>query len=229
MTRPWSRPRKCRFPAQSWASPCPHAGYPYSGPTAAYAYKAVSDLHPKTVVILGPSHHVGFSEFAVYARGAWKTPLGTVNIDEEFAAELMKQTGLAKDLPRAHDREHSIEVQVPFLQKVLKDFRIVPIEIAFSDYAQLQELAKALAATAKGKEVLFVASSDLYHGESYQDCKRTDSVTLSYLESFDPRGPVRRPSVRVCCGLRRAAHHGAHAHAQGTRGDWRAGPASDQL
>jgi AmmeMemoRadiSam system protein B/AmmeMemoRadiSam system protein A len=182
----------------------PHAGYPYSGPTAAYAYKAVSGLRPKTVVILGPSHHVGFNEFAVYAKGSWKTPLGNVDIDEKFAAELMRQTTLARDLPRAHEREHSIEVQVPFLQKVLKDFRIVPIEIAFTDYPRLQELAKALAATAQGKEVLLVASSDLYHGDSYQDCQHTDSLTLSYLERFDPKGlfdALQSESASACGGL----------------------------
>ncbi len=182
----------------------PHAGYPYSGPTAAYAYKAVSDLHPRTVVILGPSHHVGFNDFALYAKGAWKTPLGNVSIDEDFAAQLMKQSPLIKDMPEAHAQEHSIEVQVPFLQKTFKDFRIVPIEIAFSDYPKLQELAKALARTAKGKDVLFVASSDLYHGYSRTDCEHTDSTTLGYLERFDPKGfydALQSESASACGGL----------------------------
>jgi AmmeMemoRadiSam system protein B/AmmeMemoRadiSam system protein A len=182
----------------------PHAGYPYSGPTAAYAYKAVSDLHPRTIVILGPSHHVGFNDFALYAKGAWKTPLGNVSIDEDFAAQLMKQSPLIKDMPEAHVQEHSIEVQVPFLQKTFKDFRIVPIEIAFSDYPKLQELAKALARTAKGKDVLFVASSDLYHGYSRTDCEHTDSTTLGYLERFDPKGfydALQSESASACGGL----------------------------
>jgi AmmeMemoRadiSam system protein B/AmmeMemoRadiSam system protein A len=182
----------------------PHAGYPYSGPTAAYAYKAVSDLHPKTIVILGPSHHVGFSDFALYAKGAWKMPLGNVSIDEEFAAQLMKQSPLIKDMPEVHAQEHSIEVQVPFLQKTFKDFRIVPIEIAYADYPQLQELAKALARTAKGKDVLFVASSDLYHGYSRTDCEHIDSTTLGYLERFDPKGfydALQTESASACGGL----------------------------
>jgi hypothetical protein len=182
----------------------PHAGYPYSGPTAAYAYKAVSDLHPKTVVILGPSHHVGFTDFALYAKGAWKTPLGNVSIGEDFAARLMKQSPLIKDLPHAHDNEHSIEVQVPFLQKTFKDFRIVPIEIAFSDFPQLQELARALAKTAKGKDVLFVASSDLYHGYSRTDCEHIDSTTLGLLERFDPKAfydALQTESAQACGGL----------------------------
>jgi len=182
----------------------PHAGYPYSGPTAAYAYKAVSDLHPKTIVILGPSHHVGFTDFALYAKGAWKLPLGNVSIDEDFAAQLMKQSPLIKDMPQAHAQEHSIEVQVPFLQKTFKDFRIVPIEIAFSDFPQLQELALALAKTAKGKNVLLVASSDLYHGYSRTDCEHYDSTTLGLLERFDPKGfydALQTESAQACGGL----------------------------
>lgn len=182
----------------------PHAGYPFSGPTAAYAFKAVSDLHPKTIVILGPSHHVAFTDFALYAKGAWKTPLGNVGIDEDFCAELMKQSPLIKDMPEVHANEHSIEVEVPFLQETFKDFRIVPVEIAFADFPQLQELARALAAAAKGKNVLFVASSDLYHGYSFTECEHIDSTTLGYLGRFDPKGfydALQAESAQACGGL----------------------------
>jgi hypothetical protein len=182
----------------------PHAGYPYSGPTAAYAYQAIAGLKPKTVVLLGPSHHAAFTDFAVYAKGAWKTPLGLVDIDEEFAAALIKRSKLIKDQPHAHDQEHSLEVQLPFLQKTLTDFKIVPIEIAFADFAQLQELGHALARVARGKNVLLVASSDLYHGNSYGECQQTDSVTLSYLERFDPKGfydALIAQSAQACGGL----------------------------
>jgi AmmeMemoRadiSam system protein B/AmmeMemoRadiSam system protein A len=204
LTQTFAQTPKEAVPGTIMGIAVPHAGYPYSGATAAYAFKAVSDLHPKTIVILGPSHHVEFSEFALYAKGAWKMPLGNVSIDEDFCAQLMKLSPRFKDMPEAHAQEHSIEVEVPFLQETFKDFRIVPIMICFADYPQLQELAQALAATARGKDVLFVASSDLYHGYSFTDCEHIDSTTLCYLERFDPRGffnAFQSESAQACGGL----------------------------
>jgi hypothetical protein len=203
-------------PAAKTAAPIvgiavPHAGYPYSGPTAAYAYRAIAGSGIKTVVMIGPSHHALFSGFAVYAKGAWKTPLGKTDIDEALAAEIIKQNKIIRDLPQAHAQEHSLEVQLPFLQKVMgtslqgvSPFKIVPIELGEASYGDLETLARALVKACKGRSVLLLASSDLYHGDSYPDCKRSDSVTLSDIERLDASAlysDLARGTAAACGGL----------------------------
>ncbi|MFB0509935.1 MAG: AmmeMemoRadiSam system protein B, partial [bacterium] len=105
----------------------PHAGYDFSGAVAAHGYKLISDLDFKTVFIIGPSHRVLFDGAAVYDKGSWKTPLGEVSIDEKLARQLISESPRIRALPHVHNQEHSLEVQIPFLQKSLKDFKIVPI------------------------------------------------------------------------------------------------------
>ena len=105
----------------------PHAGYMYSGPTAAYGYKALSGRHYDTVIILAPSHQSFFVGAAVQEAGGYRTPLGVVEIDEALAGELSRSEDIVHVDPKMHRREHAIEVQIPFLQCVLADFRIVPL------------------------------------------------------------------------------------------------------
>ncbi len=166
----------------------PHAGLEFSGQTAAYGYKLVAGMDSLTVIILGPSHRANFDRAAVYASGFWETPLGRVAIDEELARALLKQDNYFADLPAVHSGEHSLEVQVVFLQRVLKNFKLVPIMLLFPTYEQCERVGRAIAKVAKNRRVILLASSDLYHGYSYTQAKRSDSLTLSLIEEFDPRG-----------------------------------------
>ncbi len=181
----------------------PHAGYPYSGPTAAYAYKLIAENDIQTVIMLGPTHRVYIKGFAVYGQGSWETPLGKVAIDESIAQTIIKQSDKIKNLPEAHSEEHSLEVQIPFLQRSLKDFKIVPIMCLEPTFEECQTIAQAIANAVKDKKILILASSDLYHGYSYDACKKTDALTLSYLEKFDPEGlynALKQDKAQACGG-----------------------------
>jgi hypothetical protein len=164
----------------------PHAGYDFSGPTAAYAYKLIKGKGYKTVVIIGPSHYYGFDGISVYADGVFHTPLGDVPVDAEFAHRLI---GIGKDISfsaEAFQREHSVEVQIPFLQRTLTDFKIVPVVFGQVSFDACQNFAGRLAsAIGKRKDVLVIASTDMYHGYDYKQAEATDRVTLSVLESMD--------------------------------------------
>ncbi|MBN2465584.1 AmmeMemoRadiSam system protein B, partial [candidate division WOR-3 bacterium] len=140
----------------------PHAGYPFSGPTAARAFKLLAGMDSVTVVMLGTSHHVMLDKAAVYGSGAWRTPLGEAAIDAALAKEVIAQDKFLADMPQAHAREHSIEVEVPFLQRVLGKFKIVPIMLLQPTFEQCERVGKAIAKAAKGKKVILLASSDLY-------------------------------------------------------------------
>jgi MEMO1 family protein len=167
----------------------PHAGYQFSGPTAAYGYKLILGREYKTVVVIGPSHSQGFPGVSVYAQGSFQTPLGAIRIDREFADAL-----LGRDLdivfePLAFEHEHSVEVQLPFLQKTLKDFRIVPIIMGTCDFGLCSRLALLLKnAIGSRTDVLVVASTDMYHGYDYDECDIVDSLTLTYLKKMDEKG-----------------------------------------
>ncbi|MEO0076535.1 MAG: AmmeMemoRadiSam system protein B [candidate division WOR-3 bacterium] len=181
----------------------PHAGYPYSGSTAGYAYKAVANKDYQTVILIGPTHYVFFDGAAVYSQGSWQTPLGEVPVDEELARSIINQNDQINDLPQMHRQEHSLEVQIPFLQKTLTNFKIVPIMLCEPSFELCEQLAKAIANAVKNKNVLLLASSDLYHGYSYTECKKTDSLTLSYLEKFDPKGlyqSLKQHKAQACGG-----------------------------
>ncbi|MGQ9707582.1 MAG: AmmeMemoRadiSam system protein B [bacterium] len=166
----------------------PHAGVEYSGTTAAHAYKLVAGMDSITVVMLGTSHRAEFAKAAVYAQGAWRTPLGKVEVDEELAAAILRADAYFSNLPSVHGQEHSLEVQLPFLQRALRNFKIVPIMLLFPSYEQCERVGKAIAHAVKDRAVLLLASSDLYHGYSYTEANTTDSFTLELLTRFDPKG-----------------------------------------
>lgn len=164
----------------------PHAGYNFSGPTAGYGYKLIKAGNFKTVVIIGPSHYYGFSGVSVYNQGGFRTPLGEVSVDAEFANKLIDPARNIAFVPEAFAREHSVEVQVPFLQKTLTDFKIVPIVIGGVDFSQCQGLAKRLAQIiGKREDVLIIASTDMYHGYDYSEAGAIDAVTISLLKGMD--------------------------------------------
>ncbi|HUM33997.1 MAG TPA: AmmeMemoRadiSam system protein B, partial [Candidatus Saccharicenans sp.] len=129
----------------------PHAGYVYSGQIAAYGYQLVRNLDIATVVIIGPSHQVGFEGCSIYLRGGFQTPLGLAAVDETLAGELARISGFGY-LAEAHQQEHSIEVQVPFVQRVLPQAKIVPIVMGYQTEETINRLASALAKTLPGKK-----------------------------------------------------------------------------
>jgi AmmeMemoRadiSam system protein B/AmmeMemoRadiSam system protein A len=156
----------------------PHAGYDYSGMTAAFAYKALEGRDIDLVILLGPSHRAYINGFSVYDKGAWKTPLGEVLIDEEFANNLKKYSDLIDYFPEGHTGEHSLEVQLPFLQEALKNFKIVPITFNTDNLKICRILADALTNELKNRNKwIIIASTDLYHGYNYGKVKSvTDKV-----------------------------------------------------
>lgn len=183
----------------------PHAGYEYSGPVAAYGYKLISYKKFDTVVIIGISHHLAFDGVSILEKGFYETPLGNVPVDAEFANRLMKYR---KDMiylePRAFKDEHSMEVQIPFLQRSLKDFKIVPLVMGKPDYSTCKGLAQALVRTIKdgNEKVLIVASTDLSHRLAYRDAITKDQVTLSEIMRFDAERFAIKVSEGECelCG-----------------------------
>jgi AmmeMemoRadiSam system protein B/AmmeMemoRadiSam system protein A len=167
----------------------PHAGYIYSGQTAAFVYKALKDKKKKLVILLGPSHRYYVKGFSVYDEGKWETPLGTVSIDEDFASRLKTHSGWIVSEPRAHSEEHSLEVQLPFLQKTLKDFKIVPIVFNTDQLSMLEVLANALSTElANRKDWVIVTSSDLYHGGDYNTAKAVTDKVDEYIKKLDYKG-----------------------------------------
>lgn len=148
----------------------PHAGYSYSGPCAAWAYKEIAESKfPKTYVIISPNHTGLGTEFSTYLFADWETPLGLVKIDKDLGNQLIKKFPDLRNEPEAHIKEHSIEVQLPFLQFVSKDnlekLKFLPICIKSNDYNKLKQLAKTLS---EFEDIVIICSSDFTHyGPNY--------------------------------------------------------------
>jgi hypothetical protein len=164
----------------------PHAGYVYSGPVAARAYARLAAARGRIsrVVLIGPSHHVAFRGLAVDASDSWETPSGTVALDTEAIARL-RQLPMVGQLDAAHQREHALEVHVPFLQHVLGDFRLVPI---VAGDAPPDAVAALFDAVWGGPETLIVVSTDLSHYLDYAACCDLDARTADAIERFDDSG-----------------------------------------
>ncbi len=166
----------------------PHAGYDFSGQTAAYAFKQIEGERYDTVIILGPSHQVAFKGAAVYPTGYWHTPLGDVEIDISFATRLISQNKYIIGEISPHNSEHSLEVELPWLQSVLKNFKIVPICMGDQSFEFCQILADAIVKTIRElslQRVLIVVSSDFYHGDSYEECKRSLSNSCFLISQYN--------------------------------------------
>lgn len=163
----------------------PHAGYEYSGTVAAEAYKSMSPGW-KTFVLIGPSHHEPIRGAAIYARGSFVTPLGKIPVDEVLAAELLKNASLFEDSRGIHAPEHSLETQLPFLQRVFSDFKIVPILMNTNDPEVATKIGEAVANAATGKNALIVISSDLSHYPPKDTARKIDLTFLRALQRLDP-------------------------------------------
>ncbi|MEW6053772.1 MAG: AmmeMemoRadiSam system protein B [Nitrospirota bacterium] len=159
----------------------PHAGYRYSGQVAAYGYREISGSAIKNVILIGASHHTGFKGASVFAKGKFRTPLGDVNIHEKLASRLLNESADVRFYPEAFAREHSLEVQLPFLQTVLEDFAIVPILIGSPTKQTFDHLVSKLTAMVDEK-TLIIASTDLSHYHSYQKALAMDNRIISALE-----------------------------------------------
>lgn len=165
----------------------PHAGYIYSGPVAAYSF---SQLDPATTlaIVLAPSHRARFNGGAVLAEGVYETPLGDVTIDADIGSRLAakKPFGLIKE---AHELEHSLEVQVPFLQKRLGEFSIVPVIVGTIELEHCMQIARGIHECLAGekRKLVVVISTDLSHYHSYEEAKIMDGRFMKALESFDEK------------------------------------------
>ncbi len=164
----------------------PHAGYVFSGPVTAHGFKAISGKDIETVILIGDSHYERFDGVSIWEKGEWETPFGKVKIDEDLAKKILNSSRRFFVRDSAHLFEHSLEVQIPFLQKVLKDFKILPI-IFGSENEDWQSLAKAILKFLNEKKVLIVASSDLSHYPPYELAQKVDLETIEGILTLDPK------------------------------------------
>ena len=168
----------------------PHAGYEYSAGVAAHSYAVLKGRKIERVVVIAPSHIEAFPFSAIYDGTAYSTPLGEVPVDQEFAARLAKASKLIQISGRGHGQvggnsEHAIEVQLPFLQRILGQFKLVPIVMGNQSYEACRALGLALAKNMQGTNTIIVASSDLSHYHPYDDAVKLDHKTLKAIEEWD--------------------------------------------
>lgn len=170
----------------------PHAGLRYSGPVAAHAYALLRGNRDLTVVLVGPSHRVRFEGVSVYARGSFATPLGEIPIDEPVAEALLAADEVLLDEPSPHRDEHSLEMQLPFLQHLVPGLRIVPLLMGSQERGEVDALAGALGRALRGRDVLMVASSDLSHYHPAPVANALDAKVVDDVARFDPEGLMNR-------------------------------------
>ena len=182
----------------------PHAGYIYSGPVAAYGFKAIAGRAYDTVIVIAPSHRKYFEGAAVIEKGGYKTPLGIVEIDEETAGMVLKKSTAVQSNIDIHREEHSLEVQLPFLQMILKSFKLVPLIMGTQDFSTCEVLSAGIYEAVKdsGKQILVVGSTDLSHYYSYAHAVELDGIVTKRLDDFDMKGLVEDLGNDKCeaCG-----------------------------
>ena len=166
----------------------PHAGLLYSGPVAAYSYKLLLGRDVEIAVLVGPSHYIAFEGVAIYERGAFDTPFGAIPIAEHCAGAIALASQKVRGHPTAHVREHSLEMQLPFLKRVLPDAAIVPLVMGAQRRETVYALAAALTNALKGRRAVLVASTDLSHYHSSATAAKLDETVLTHLKRFDPDG-----------------------------------------
>ena len=164
----------------------PHAGLMFSGPVGAYAYKAAAAGGPYDAVILvGPSHLAAFDGVALYPAGAFETPLGLSSIDARLAGDVLSASPIVRVMPEPHRREHSLEMQLPFLRRLLPETPIVPLLMGYQSVATIRALAEALADVAPDRRVLLVASTDLSHYFDAATAVALDARVRDAVAAFD--------------------------------------------
>jgi MEMO1 family protein len=170
----------------------PHAGYMYSGQVAAHGFRMIAKKQYDTVILIGPSHRAYFEGVALWDKGSFETPLGRIDIDEDIAREITSTGGIVRPNMDTHRGEHSLEVQLPFLQSVLDDFKIVPLIMGMQTSTACRELAQSLSNVlqAGSKKILIVGSTDLSHYYAYTDAKKLDDIIVGHLGAFDIPGII---------------------------------------
>lgn len=204
------RPAQLRAQVESYIDPkakredvigllAPHAGFMFSGQVAGAVYSRIR--LPDTFVILGPNHTGRGKPWAIMTKGAWRTPLGDAEINSDLAEKILAGSKYLEEDDVAHSGEHSIEVQLPFLQYFGKEFKFVPICLSHADFEICQDIGKTIAESVKQKKLIIVASSDLTHYEPQEEAKRKDKVALDAVLAIDPENllnKVRELDISMC-------------------------------
>ena len=180
----------------------PHAGYIYSGPVAAYSFKAVSENKYSTIIILAPSHFYGFDGISIWSEGGFQTPLGVIEVDQELSRQLIAASPKASFEPAAFEREHSLEVELPFLQKTFKDFKIVPVLLGQTSFETLQGFASALdQIVGQRKDILILVSTDMSHYHEDSVARDMDLRAIKTIQSLDAERVFRdcqQRTIEMC-------------------------------
>jgi AmmeMemoRadiSam system protein B len=189
--------------AETVAVVCPHAGYIYSGPVAAHSYLHVSSLSdPELIVVVAPNHYGVGSGVSTFGEGEWETPLGRMRVDAMAARALADNSELVTIDPDAHRLEHSLEVQLPFLQRIYGDrVPFLPVSLIFQDVDTAMALSAALAKVVRGRRAVLVASSDLTHYEPADVARKKDTALIDQILKMDLDGfysTLERLDVTAC-------------------------------
>jgi AmmeMemoRadiSam system protein B len=179
----------------------PHAGFMYSGTVAGSVYSAIKI--PETVILVGPNHTGKGPNASIMAKGQWKSPLGSVEIDTELANLIVSNESILKIDTQAHLGEHSLEAQLPFLQFFQKDLNIVPICLKRISFEQCESIGQAITNSIRQhtKKVLIVASSDMSHFETHENTVKKDRMAIDEILNLDPKGLdniVRQNQITMC-------------------------------
>jgi hypothetical protein len=165
----------------------PHAGFAYSGSIASNSYfHLASDGRPDTFIIIGPNHTGFGTPVSIMDEGSWKTPLGKVEIDSEISKLILKNSRIVKKDASAHFYEHSVEVQLPFLQYVYKTFKLVPICMLDQTWESCEDLGNSISESISEKNAVVIASSDFTHYQSNETAHRQDKKALDAIKKMDP-------------------------------------------
>jgi hypothetical protein len=189
----------------------PHAGYVFSGQVAAYSFRQLTDRDVQVIMIIASDHREPLADpIAVWTEGAWRTPLGLVYVDTELAQALVEADARMAENREAFAGEHPLEVQLPFIQRVCPQCRIVPVLMSRETPEDIAALASALVELLPGRDAVILASSDLSHYPTYEDAQAVDGATLDAIASFDPEAvratiaramAQRTPNLLTCaCG-----------------------------
>jgi hypothetical protein len=163
----------------------PHAGLMYSGPVAAHAYRLLQGRTFDVAVLVGPSHFIGFDGVSIVPTGGFETPLGVSPIDADCARSLREASPIIREYPSAHVREHSLEMQLPFVQRLAAALPIVPLVMGYQSAQTAFSLADALAAALRGRRALLVASTDLSHYHDAASARTLDAVVIDCVSRLD--------------------------------------------
>jgi AmmeMemoRadiSam system protein B len=180
----------------------PHAGLIYSGPVAGALFSSIS--LPEKYVILGFSHRNYHDDSALMRVGTWETPMGEVSIDSDIADRILSRSSHIKDNPSSHSQEHSIEVQLPFIQYFKSSFSMVPISVSgVASWEELKELGESIADSIKegNEDVLIIASTDMSHYVSHEEAREKDLLAIEKVLNRDARGlieTVRNENISMC-------------------------------